>query len=180
MERLTWHSRCRISFLGGGIESVIGDTLHTALPEWIIVSRLLLAILLGGIIGFEREIRNRPAGLRTHILVSMAAALFTLITIEIYHEVGAAPGIAARVDPVRIVDAVTAGVAFIAAGAIIQAHGDVKGLTTGAAIWLAGAIGVACGIGFYFVATLTAIFAVIVLRVVGWAEQKWLGKDLDS
>jgi putative Mg2+ transporter-C (MgtC) family protein len=163
-----------------GPKSVTGDALRTALPEWIIVSRLLLAILLGGIIGLEREIRNRPAGLRTHILVSMAAASFTLITIEIYHEVGVAPGSAARTDPVRIVDAVTAGVAFIAAGAIIQSQGDVKGLTTGAAIWLAGAIGVACGIGFYLVASLAAIFAVIVLRLVGWAEQKWLGKDFDS
>ena len=157
-----------------------GDTLRTALPELIIILRLLLAILLGGIIGFEREIRQRPAGLRTHILVSLAAASFTLITIEIYHEVSENSGSAARADPVRIVDAVTAGVAFIAAGAIIQSHGDVKGLTTGAAIWLAGAIGVACGIGFYLVATLAAGLAVIVLRLVGWAEQRWLGKDFDS
>ena len=157
-----------------------GDTLRTALPELIIILRLLLAILLGGIIGFEREIRQRPAGLRTHILVSLAAASFTLITIEIYHEVSENSGGAARADPVRIVDAVTAGVAFIAAGAIIQSHGDVKGLTTGAAIWLAGAIGVACGIGFYLVASLAAGLAVIVLRLVGWAEQRWLGKDFDS
>lgn len=157
-----------------------GDTLRTALPELIIVLRLLLAILLGGIIGLEREIRNRPAGLRTHILVSLAAASFTLITVEIYHEVSEASGSAARVDPVRIVDAVTAGVAFIAAGAIIQSQGDVKGLTTGAAIWLAGAIGVACGIGFYLVASLAAGLAVVVLRAVGWAEEKWLGKDADN
>lgn len=156
-----------------------GDSLRTALPELTVVLRMLLAILLGGVIGFEREVRNRPAGLRTHILVSLAAASFTLITIQIYHEVSVAPGSAARADPVRIVDAVTAGVAFIAAGAIIQSQGDVKGLTTGAAIWLAGAIGVACGIGFYTVAGLAAGLAVIVLRVVGWAEQKWLGKDFD-
>ena len=156
-----------------------GDTLRASLPELVILLRLLLAILLGGIIGFEREIRNRPAGLRTHILVSLAAASFTLITIEIYHEVNEAGSSAARADPVRIVDAVTAGVAFIAAGAIIQAQGDVKGLTTGAAIWLAGAIGVACGIGFYVVAFLAAGMAVIVLRAVGWVEQRWLGKDFD-
>lgn len=158
-----------------------GETLGTALPELTVVLRLLLAILLGGVIGFEREARNRPAGLRTHILVSLAAASFTLITVEIYHEVSSTgPGGAARADPVRIVDAVTAGVAFIAAGAIIKSQGDVRGLTTGVAIWLAGAIGVACGIGFYLVAVLAASFAVIVLRVVGWAEQKWLGKDLDE
>lgn len=151
------------------------DTLRTSLPELIVVLRLLLAILLGGIVGFEREVRKRPAGLRTHILVSMAAATFTLITIEIYHEVNDA-----RADPVRIVDAVTAGVAFIAAGAIIKGQGDVTGLTTGAAIWLAGAIGVACGIGYYLVATMAAVLGVIVLRGVGWIEEKWLGKSVDD
>lgn len=65
-----------------------GETLRTQLPELTIIIRMLLAISLGAAIGFEREIRNRPAGLRTHILVSMAAASFTLITIEIFHEVG--------------------------------------------------------------------------------------------
>lgn len=153
------------------------DALRTSLPELIVVLRLLLAIVLGGIVGFEREIRRRPAGLRTHILVSMAAATFTLITIEIYHEVSDE---FSRADPVRIVDAVTAGVAFIAAGAIIKSQGDVTGLTTGAAIWLAGAIGVACGIGFYLVAVLAAVFGVLVLRGVGWIEERWLGKSLDN
>ena len=155
------------------------DTLRTSLPEVIIVFRLLLAIVLGGVVGFEREIRNRPAGLRTHILVSLAAASFTLITIEIYHDVSSTSAYA-NADPVRIVDAVTAGVAFIAAGAIIQSRGDVKGLTTGAAIWLAGAIGVACGIGYFLVASLAALLAVIVLRGIGWFEKKWLGKDLED
>lgn len=153
------------------------DALRTSLPELIVVLRLLLAIVLGGIVGFEREVRGRPAGLRTHILVSMAAATFTLITIEIYHDVSDE---FSRADPVRIVDAVTAGVAFIAAGAIIKSQGDVTGLTTGAAIWLAGAIGVACGIGFYLVAVLAAVFGVLVLRGVGWIEERWLGKSLDN
>lgn len=154
------------------------DTLRTALPELLIVLRLLLAVVLGGVIGFEREIRNRPAGLRTHILVALAAATFTLITIEIFHEVGDVRGTSATADPVRIVDAVTAGVAFIAAGAIIQSRGDVKGLTTGAAIWLAGAIGVACGIGYYLVAALAAVLGVLVLRGIGALEEKWLDKDV--
>lgn len=156
------------------------ETLRSSLPEVIVVLRLLLAIVLGGVVGFEREIRNRPAGLRTHILVSLAAASFTLITVEIYHDVSSTSDIRTNADPVRIVDAVTAGVAFIAAGAIIQSRGDVKGLTTGAAIWLAGAIGVACGIGYYLVATLAAVLAVIVLRGIGWFEKRWLGKDLED
>ncbi|MCL4766608.1 MAG: MgtC/SapB family protein [Hyphomicrobiaceae bacterium] len=139
---------------------------------------MLLAIVLGAVIGFERELGNRPAGLRTHSLASMASAAFTLIMIEIFHEVQSMQGSPA--DPLRIVDAVTAGVAFIAAGTIIQSHGDVKGLTTGAAIWLAGAIGVACGIGYYLVAILAAGLAVLVLRLLGWFEEKWLGKDVED
>jgi len=154
---------------------VTSDVLRTAVPELAIVLRLLLAIVLGGIVGFERETRKLPAGLRTHILVSLAAATFTLITIEIYAEVSDS-----RADPIRIVEAVTAGVAFIAAGAIIQSRGDVKGLTTGAAIWLAGAIGVACGIGYYLVALLAAVLGVAVLRGIGWIEHRWLGKDLED
>lgn len=154
---------------------MLDDSLHTAVPELIIIARLALAIVLAGIVGFERETRNLPAGLRTHILVSLAAATFTLITIEIYQEVGGS-----RADPVRIVEAVTSGVAFIAAGAIIQSRGDVKGLTTGAAVWLAGAIGVACGIGYYIVAILAAVLGVVVLRGLGWVEAKWMGKAPDE
>lgn len=158
-----------------------GETLRTQLPELTIIIRMLLAISLGAAIGFEREIRNRPAGLRTHILVSMAAASFTLITIEIFHEVGSMRGDqVSPADPLRIVDAVTAGVAFIAAGSIIQSRGDVKGLTTGAAIWLAGAIGVACGIGYYLLAALASGLGVLVLQGIGWFEHRWLNKDIDN
>lgn len=158
-----------------------GDTLRSFLPEYIVLARIMLAIFLGGLIGFEREIRSRTAGLRTHMLVSLAAASFTLITIEIYKEVAVMyPGQVTPADPVRVVEAVTAGVAFIAAGAIIQSRGDVKGLTTGASIWLAGAIGVACGIGFYFVGIVATLVALFVLRVLGWAERKWLGKDVQD
>ncbi len=151
------------------------DVLRSSLPELVIVLRMVLAIVLGGIVGFEREIRSRGAGLRTHILVALAATTFTLITIEIYREAADA-----RADPVRIVDAVTAGVAFIAAGAIIKSAGDVRGLTTGVAVWLAGAIGVACGIGYYLVAILAAVFGVAVLRGIGWIEAKTLGKKIED
>ncbi len=157
------------------------DVLRSHLPETTMIARMLLAIVLGAAIGFEREIRNRPAGLRTHILVSMAAASFTLITIKIFYEVSDHGGIrASPADPARIVDAVTAGVAFIAAGAIIKSQGDVKGVTTGAAIWLAGAIGVACGIGYYLLAVLATGLAVLVLQGIGWLERWWLGKDTDT
>jgi putative Mg2+ transporter-C (MgtC) family protein len=136
----------------------------------IVVIRLLVAITLGALLGFDREILARPAGIRTHILVSLAAATFTVITFELIERarVEGAP----NADPIRIIEAVTAGVAFLAAGAIIQARGKVHGVTTGAGLWLAGAVGTACGVGAYSIAILAAVFGFIVLTVLRWAENK--------
>lgn len=135
---------------------------HTS--ETIILIRLAFAGLLGAVIGFEREAHGIGAGLRTHILVAVAAALFTTLAMELYHlgdlnEAG-------RVDPIRAVEAVTAGIAFLGAGAIFQARGSVRGLTTGAGMWLAGAVGIACALGYYIIALAVAIFAVLVLAVL--------------
>ncbi len=134
--------------------------------------RLLVAILFGAVVGFDRELRNKPAGLRTHILISLAAALFTLITFELHGEIMRQGGDRVTADPVRIIEAVTAGVAFLAAGAIIQSRGNVRGLTTGANMWLAGALGVASGAGYYVLATIGAVFALIVLTVLGALEAR--------
>ena len=106
-----------------------GATTHLRFS--VIAARLLLAALLGAIIGFERERQNRPAGLRTHMLVCLAGALITILTVEITH-VAAFQSDAIRVDPIRLIEAVTAGVAFLAAGIIILSKGEVQGLTTGA------------------------------------------------
>lgn len=131
--------------------------------------RLSMAIVFGALVGFDRELRNKPAGLRTHILISLAAALFTLITFELHGAITAAED-DTNADPIRIIEAVTAGVAFLAAGAIIRSGGSVLGLTTGANMWMAGALGVASGAGYYLLATLGAVFALIVLTVLGWLE----------
>jgi putative Mg2+ transporter-C (MgtC) family protein len=137
-----------------------------------ILVRALVAVVAGAIVGLDREMRNKPAGLRTHILISLAAALFTIITIELHLRfVGSNSRTTA--DPVRIINAVTAGVAFLAAGAIIQSRRGVRGLTTGANMWLAGAVGVACGAGYYTIAIVGTLFALIVLVVLGWLEV-WL------
>lgn len=133
----------------------------TYLPFPVIGARLLLASIFGAAIGFEREWRNRPAGLRTHILVCVAAATFGILTIEIVH----APMFlqdSVRVDPIRVVEAVTAGVAFLAAGSILFSRGEVHGLTTGAGMWLSGAIGVACGLGLWQVAALGTLLVLVV------------------
>jgi putative Mg2+ transporter-C (MgtC) family protein len=132
---------------------------------------LFAAVVVGAAVGFDRELLNKPAGLRTHILISLAAALFTLITFELHHTVVSGNS-RTTADPIRIIEAVTAGVAFLAAGAIIQSRGNVHGLTTGANMWLAGALGVACGAGDYTLAAFGTVFAVIVLVVLGRLEGK--------
>ena len=110
----------------------IPEWLDTHVPEGVIMLRLVLATVAGAMIGLERESTEHTAGLRTNALVSLAAALFTVITYQIFETVQAEGGRTA--DPIRVVEAVTSGVAFIAAGAIIQGGRSVRGLTTGAAL----------------------------------------------
>jgi putative Mg2+ transporter-C (MgtC) family protein len=146
------------------------DSLSTSLSEPVIALRLVLAVGLGAAIGYERERLDRPAGLRTHMLTALAAALFTVLTLEIH--AGLARSGANNADPIRIIEAVTAGVAFLAAGAIFRSGGDVHGLTTGAGMWLAGAIGVACGGGYYVVAVMATLLAAFILAVLRRFEHR--------
>lgn len=157
-----------------------GHPTFTSFP--VIVARFLLAAIFGAAIGFEREWRKRPAGLRTHMLVCIAAASYAVLTTEIMH----APMFAldgARFDPIRVVEAVTAGVAFLAAGVVIFTRGEVHGLTTGAGMWLAGAIGVACGLGLWQIALLATVLALVVLGLLHALEDRFEpdgGKDADA
>ena len=146
------------------------------LPIGTITVRLLLAAVMGGAIGIEREWRRRPAGLRTHILVAVASALFASLTLEIVHA-EIIQGEAIRTDPIRMIEAVTAGVAFLAAGTIIQSRGNVQGITTGAGLWLAGAVGVACGLGLWSIALLAVAIGLLVMIVLGKLEQKALKRS---
>jgi putative Mg2+ transporter-C (MgtC) family protein len=145
------------------------------LPFPVIAARMLLAAVFGAAIGFEREWRNRPAGLRTHALICIAAATFGILTIEIvYAPVFQSTSVAdqVKVDPLCVIEAVTAGVAFLAAGTIILARGEVHGLTTGAGMWLAGAIGLACGLGYWKIALFGTILSVLVLTVLYTLQRK--------
>lgn len=142
--------------------SVIGFA-ETATPQHIILIRLLIAAVLGGAIGYERE-SHAAAGFRTHILIATAACLFALLAFEIFHlsdvvETG-------RADPIRAIDAVTAGIAFLGAGAIFRSRGSVQGLTTAADMWLAGAVGVTVALGFYLIAVAVAVLDLVVLAVL--------------
>lgn len=141
------------------------------LPFPVIASRLLLAAVLGAVVGFERESHERPAGLRTHMLVCLAAATAAVLTIEITHMADFGRE-SVRVDPVRLIEAVTGGVAFLAAGFIIFTRGEVRGLTTAAGLWLAGAIGLAAGLGFWQVAAMATLLALVVLGLLRLIERR--------
>lgn len=126
-----------------------------------IAFRLVLAIALAGVLGWDRESKDRPAGLRTYMLVALASSVFTVLTFEIYETVSTSQS---NADPIRIIEAVTVGVAFLAAGTIIQGRDSVRGLTTGAGMWMAGALGVAAGAGHYLLAIFAALLSFVILR----------------
>jgi putative Mg2+ transporter-C (MgtC) family protein len=136
-----------------------------------IAIRLGGASLAGMILGLEREWRQKPAGLRTHMLVSLAAAAFTIISFELYH-VSLDISAESSGDPIRVIEGVVAGVAFLGAGVIIQSRGDVRNLTTGATIWMSGATGLACGGGFYGVAGILVGLSLVILVLVGLIQAK--------
>jgi putative Mg2+ transporter-C (MgtC) family protein len=138
---------------------------ETEIPIDQIMFRLVAALLFGGAIGLEREIKDRPAGLRTNMLVSLAAASFMLLAIEMI-SAGAELADAVQIDPLRVTEAVIAGVAFLGAGAIMRSGHAIKGLTTGASLWVSGAIGLACGGGYLAIALPVTILALVVLYIL--------------
>tara|TARA_R110000868_G_scaffold316087_3_gene576960 strand:- start:745 stop:1140 length:396 start_codon:yes stop_codon:yes gene_type:complete len=115
-----------------------------------------------GIIGFEREYQKNTAGLRTNILVGVASAAFALIALALL-EAPFADARSVNADPLRLVEAVTNGVAFLAAGIVVFSKGEVRGLTTGASLWVAAAIGLAVGLGYWAIAVLVTVTGFIVL-----------------
>ncbi|NDV52554.1 MULTISPECIES: MgtC/SapB family protein [unclassified Salipiger] len=147
------------------------------IPAAAAFSRLVAAIFLAGLIGLERERREKPAGLRTHILVSVAACLFVILGLELAAmDFGGSSE--QRNDPLRMIEAVTAGVAFLAAGLIFTSGGKVRNVTTGASLWLAGAVGLGCGAGQMPLAAMTTVIVIIVLvslryveKKMGWSEE---------
>ncbi|MGL4552629.1 MAG: MgtC/SapB family protein [Gemmataceae bacterium] len=133
-----------------------------------VLTRLTLAAVLGGLLGWERESKAKAAGVRTHMLVAIGSALFVLVPREL--DVSAA-------DVARVLQGLVAGIGFLGAGAIVKGSGeDVKGLTTAAGIWLTAAIGMAVGLGREMTAVLSTGMALAVLtvtpRILGWVEPK--------
>lgn len=126
------------------------------------IGRLVVAAVLSGFIGFEREVAQKAAGLRTHMLVGLGAAVFSLLSVEAF----------AGSDPARVAAQVVTGIGFLGAGAIFRHGFTVRGLTTAAGLWSVAAVGMAAGIGEWQIAVLATAVAVVVLYVVGVVQ--WL------
>ncbi|MFB9951738.1 MgtC/SapB family protein [Rhizobium puerariae] len=135
----------------------------------ILLVRLVGAAILSGLIGLEREFRNNSAGLRTNMLIGLAAAVFALIGLQLMHEFANQPN-TVQFDPIRLIEAITAGIAFLAAGVIIHTRGDVRGLTTGASMWLSGAIGLCVGLGMWVVAAMATGAGIVILWLLRKTE----------
>jgi putative Mg2+ transporter-C (MgtC) family protein len=134
-----------------------------------LLGRLALAVLLGGIVGVERELSGKPAGLRTNILICLGSALLMDLSIT----VGMLDGEVRVGDPARIAAQVVSGIGFLGAGTIMQARGEVVGLTTAATIWVVAAIGLAVGAGHRADAITAALLVTLVLTALGWLE-RWM------
>jgi putative Mg2+ transporter-C (MgtC) family protein len=125
--------------------------------------RLALAALLGGLIGAERELRERQAGLRTHLLVAVGSALFTIVGAYGFHDFLSSGESVVRADPTRIAAQIVTGIGFLGAGAIIRQGFSVRGLTTAATLWVVAAVGLAAGAGYYSAAVITTALVLIAL-----------------
>lgn len=150
-------------FISLGVPESVVATLELAA-----LGRLVLAGLLGGLIGLERELKSKPAGLRTTLLICMGAAMFTHLSVHLA-EIGVGGGF--RADPARLAAQIIPGIGFIGAGAILHARGRVTGLTTAATLWVVTAIGIAVGAGAYTEAIGTTLMVLLTLILLQRVER---------
>ena len=144
---------------------------------WNLLIRILLAAALGGILGIERDIHGRQAGLRTHLLVSAGAAVFFILSTHIAtFDIIVPAGFTKTTDPGRIAAQIVTGIGFLGAGVILKEGFTVVGLTTAACLWISAAIGMASGAGLYIIATCTTILSLFSLILLRWFE-RFLRKD---
>jgi len=139
-----------------------------------IICQLFLATVLGALIGLEREIKRKEAGLQTYSLVALGTCLFTIIFFELFNSFFGKTGIS--FDPSRIIMAIAIGIGFIGAGVIFRQPSGIVGLTTAAGLWATAAIGIAAGAKLYFLAIFTTFLALLILAGFGLLEEKLLKK----
>lgn len=133
------------------------------MDEHTIILRLALALLLGGLLGLERELSGQAAGLRTHLLVSLGACLFTLVGVSAGQSLAGTDDSGIRADITRIPSQIVVGIGFLGGGAILRHGTSIHGLTTAANLWLTASVGLAVGMGFSFGAAFTVGLALLVL-----------------
>lgn len=158
-----------INAIGVGMDYFQVVSEYLQLP---VLGQLILASLFGGAIGWEREYSGKEAGLRTNLLICIGATLLTILSLRIGDFIVADGSIMA--DPSRLMAAVISGIGFLGAGTIIQARGEVTGLTTAATLWVVAAIGIAIGARAFIVATGSTIFVLVALFPLGMIERKIL------
>lgn len=139
--------------------------------ELFFIGRLLISAFFGGLIGIERQMHGKPAGLRTHIFVCIGATLFTLVSLSIGADV------ASQTDVSRVAAGVVTGIGFLAAGTIFREKDTVLGLTTAAELWVVAAIGLSVGIGYYFLAAVSTAIVLSVL-ILGRVIDSYIGEML--
>lgn len=139
-----------------------------------VIMPLCVASLAGALVGWDREVHGKVAGLRTHMLVSLGAAIFVTAAVQLAEQAGGQDGIS--VDTSRIIEGVATGIGFLGAGSIVKSRYKVEGVTTAASIWVTGAIGAACGARLYLLAAAAAVLALFVL----WPAEKIKSEVLED
>lgn len=140
-----------------------------------IIFQLILATILGALVGLEREYKRKEAGLRTYTLVSLGSTLFTIVAFEIFRNFSRV-----NFDPLRVIQAVAVGIGFIGAGLIIFRRDHIEGLTTAAGLWVVSAIGVAIGVKFYFPAIFVTFLTIVILFGLRLLEEKIFRKEIEK
>lgn len=152
-----------------------------ALSDWEVLGRLAIAASLGGVLGVEREWRDHEAGFRTHLLVCLGSAIFTIVSAYGFESFLRSGDAVVRADPTRIAAQIVTGIGFLGAGAIIRQGMNVRGLTTAANLWVVAAIGIAAGAGYYsaaLIGTAVALVALWPLRVAAdYTIDRWRRDD---
>jgi putative Mg2+ transporter-C (MgtC) family protein len=141
-----------------------------------VLVRLSVAAALGGAIGLERELREHQAGLRTHLLVSVGSAVFTIVSAYGFNDFLTHGGTLVRTDPTRIAAQIVTGIGFLGAGAILRQGLSIRGLTTAASLWLVAGIGMASGAGYYSAAVIATAGALLTLEPLRYASRPLLGR----
>jgi putative Mg2+ transporter-C (MgtC) family protein len=146
------------------------------MTDEVIVCRLLIAFVLGGVIGYERQARNKSAGLRTHILVCIGSCLIMILSINLY---GSVQGLT-NADPARLAAQVVSGIGFLGAGSIITHKGSITGLTTAASLWVVAGVGLAVGSGSFVGAITTTIIVFLTLTILSKVDARIVGDTCDT